>query len=247
MLAEAFSWAAWPQATCMPGRCFCEQVAPGLVRQPANAGSSLAFVAVGVWVFWRAARDRNDASRTSVIARHPVYSSLFGAACILIGAGSAFYHASLTFAGQFADVFGMYLIGTFVLLYAVARRGSISPGAAATAYAGLNAALAASLWFVPAARRYLFAILVLAALGFEVRGRRRSGSLAEPRYFARAVGLLAAGFGIWILDINRIVCRPESVLQGHAAWHLLGGASTVCIYLYYRSEIDGRAPLRPGA
>jgi hypothetical protein len=36
---------------------------------------------------------------------------------ILIGLGSWFYHASLAFVGQGFDVAGMYLLGTFMVLY----------------------------------------------------------------------------------------------------------------------------------
>jgi dihydroceramidase len=223
----------------MPGHCFCEHVAPGLVRQPANALSSLAFVVVAGWVFWRAARDRGTVPRSRILSHQPVYSSLFGAACVLIGVGSAFFHASLTFAGQFVDVFGMYLIATFVLLYGLGRGRGISAGQAALAYAALNVVLALCLYFVPGMRRYLFALLIVTAIGFEVVARRRSDSVIEVRYFRWAAGALGIGFVIWTLDITRVFCRPQSVLQGHAAWHLLGAASAACIYLYYRSEVGG--------
>jgi len=241
LLLDGFSWAAWRPATCMPGHCFCEQVAPGLVRQPANAWSSLAFVAVGAWVLWRAARDRDNPHEMRVIAQRPLHSSLFAAACVLIGVGSAFYHASLTFAGQFVDVFGMYLIATFVLLYAMGRGRAISAGRAALAYVGLNTVLALCLYFVPGTRRYLFAILILTAIGAEVSARRRSGSIIQARWFTRAAAVLGIGFVLWILDITGVVCRPRSLLQGHAVWHVLGAVSAACIYLYYRSEVSAPA------
>jgi hypothetical protein len=234
----ASPWAAWRPASCMPNHCFCEQIAPGVVRQPANAVSSLAFVAAGVWVLRRFRRERRSGR---LFYRHPVYPTLFGAACILIGLGSAFYHASLTFAGQFADVFGMYLIGTFVLLYSLGRRRVAGPGAVALAYVALNGALALSLYFVPAARRYLFGMLILAAIGLEVSAQRRSGSSIDRRWLTRAICALAAGFVLWILDITKVLCRPESPLQLHAVWHVLGAASAACIYLYYRSEAGGTA------
>ena len=32
------------------------------------------------------------------------------------------------------------------------------------------------------------------------------------------------------------LCSPESLLQGHAAWHLLCAGATVCLYGYALSE-----------
>jgi hypothetical protein len=246
LLADAFSWDGWRQASCMPGHCFCEQVAPGLVRQPANALSSLAFVAVGSWVFWRSNRDREIGRSAGPFAHRPIHSILFGIACILIGIGSAFYHASLTFAGQFVDVFGMYLIATFVLLYALGRGRTIPAGTAARAYAALNAVLALFLYFIPGTRRYLFGLLIVAAIWMEISARRRSDSVIEGRWFTRAASLLGVGFVIWILDITGAVCRPESLLQGHAVWHVLGACSAACIYLYYRSEVSAPAAALSG-
>jgi hypothetical protein len=40
--------------------------------------------------------------------------------------GSAFYHASLTFVGQFFDVMGMYFIASFIMLYNISRLKSLN-------------------------------------------------------------------------------------------------------------------------
>lgn len=227
-------WAGWRPAGCMPEHCFCEAVRDGIVRQPVNAWSSLAFVLVGLWVARRAWRDR-EGGEAGVLARNPAYSWIYAAACILIGIGSAFYHASLTFAGQFADVFGMYLLGSFVLLYALTRERDAAPALIFGSYVLLNAVLLLPLYFVPGTRRYLFAVLIVSAVAMELLVRRRSRAEHRRAYFRWARGALAAGFVIWILDITRAVCWPRGLIQGHALWHLAGAFAAASIYLYYRS------------
>jgi ceramidase len=203
-------------ATCMPDHCFCEQIRAAAVRQPVNTWSSLAFVAAGFWML-----GTHGGAGDSLLIRSRVHRLAFAAAVLLIGYGSAFYHATLSFAGQFFDVFGMYLLAVFIALYGWSRLRPLGDAALIT---------------VPAARRYVFALLILIGLVLEMRMRRRNAAAFDARYLAAAVLVLALGFVAWMLDITRLVCSPRGLLQGHALWHLAGAASAILIFLYYRSE-----------
>ena len=194
----------------------------GRIRQPSNTVSSLAFVAVSLLVLRRAPDAR---------------AWRFAAAVLLVGVGSAFFHASLTFWGQTADVLGMYLVATFLLLESLSRRHEWSAALHTALYVASNTALLAALVSVPALRRYAFGLLVFAVLWSEWTNRRRRVEAASARLFAIAIGVLAAGFGVWILDIMRWLCAPQSPWQGHALWHLCGAASA---WFAYRS-MTGRA------
>jgi dihydroceramidase len=219
----------------MPDACFCEAIRDGAIRQPANTWSCLAFVLVGAMVI-RRTFDGSSPRGGSLIETRTIYGLLYGAALILIGFGSGFYHASLSFAGQFADVFGMYLLGTFILLYNLARLGRIAEREIAAPYVALNAVLALLLYTLPEIRRYAFALLLIVALALEFRARKRSGAIADGRFLRMALGAIAAGFAIWIGDVTRTVCAPTSLVQGHAVWHVAGAVSAWCLYRYYRSE-----------
>ena len=35
-----------------------------------------------------------------------------------------------------------------------------------------------------------------------------------------------------------VLCDPDSLVQGHAIWHLLGAVAMWCFYKYFRTEID---------
>ncbi len=251
------NWGQWRQATCMPGACFCEFVRSGTVRQLANTWSSFAFVWVGLWVLGMARFDRQHAEQlvamrftgstsavnvratgtlSNAMSEHAVYPAVFALALIVVGLGSAFYHASLTFAGQFADVFGMYLIGTFVLLYNVARLRNMSAVTVVAGYIALNVILAIALYTMPELRRYAFAGVIIVALFVEFRVRQRGSTTTDARYLGAAVLILLIAFVIWTLDLRRLMCNAESVWQGHAVWHVLGAVACGCVYLFYRSD-----------
>jgi Ceramidase len=193
-------------ATCLPDACFCEAVRTGLIAQPANTWSSLAFVLVGAWI----------------VARSPM--KLYGAATIAIGLGSAFYHASLTFVGQVADIFGMYLLVTYVLVFNASRLWPRVAAMFVVLYATLNVALLAAQIAFPQSRRYLFAAIVAVVLILETRARG-----IDRKWLCWALASLSAGFVLWTLDITHRLCDPKSLLQGHAVWHVLGAIAAWCL------------------
>jgi hypothetical protein len=53
---------------------------------------------------------------------------------------------------------------------------------------------------------------------------------------------MVLAFVIWILDRERVLCAPESLLQGHAVWHILGAIAAVCLFRSY--EEAAPAPAR---
>jgi hypothetical protein len=89
----------------------------------------------------------------------------------------------------------------------------------------------------PDLRRYVFAALVLGVLAIEGGYRRVSGSTIARRWLWRAAGALGLAFLIWVLDITKTVCSPESMLQGHALWHVLCALAGWHLYRYYESEV----------
>lgn len=228
-------WAAWRPATCLPDACFCEAIGSGFIRQPIATWSNLAFVLAG----WLILEDvlRPTFTRSNLLTQRRTYGLVYAAAVILIGLGSWFYHASLTFVGQWFDVMGMYLLGTFMVLYNVARLRPLSGRAFALSYVLFNIALGLSLIVVPELRRYLFGVLLVTTIALEIALRRgRNPVSADLRYFIAALLIYVLAQIIWTLDLNHIVCDPTSVLQGHAVWHMLTALSAGLLYLYYRSE-----------
>jgi hypothetical protein len=217
-------WSTWRGASCLPDRCFCEAARSSIMRQPSNTISSLAFVWLAL-VVWHGARRMPAASSRAATWR-------FVGATALVGVGSAFFHASLTFWGQTADVLGMYLVATLLLLESVARRHTVRASTLNAYFIGGNAALLVALVALPTLRRYAFAAIVLAIIWSEWRRRRTATPDGSQRLFMGAVAVLASAFGVWTLDITRVLCSPTSLWQGHALWHVGGAIST---WLAYRA------------
>jgi len=245
-VAAAVAWLV-PQslgdrpATCLTGadaRCFCEAVTAGLLRQPANALSSLAFC-VAAAVALRPVRPggpgRPDGSRKAsgtVRTRHTpedVLARIAALVLLSLGVASLTYHAQLSFAGQVLDVQGMYLLGALLVTGALWRHGRISASRATLLAAALVAALLAGQLVFPDARRWLFAVVLVPGVALEVKLAGRSRPLTA------AVLTLLAGYAVWLADDRGLWCEPASWVQGHAVWHLLTAVSGGLLVPHYRA------------
>jgi hypothetical protein len=141
----------------------CERLHDGLIAQPVNTASALAYVAVGAWL----------------IGRRRVG---FGLAVAAAGIGSVDYHGPGSPAARLLHDGGLYAVAGLVAWHEVGRR---------LRWARL-----------PADRR--------------------------PAYRA-ALAAAAAGAACWWLGRTTSPwCDPDSLLQPHAAWHLLGAAALAC-------------------
>ena len=225
-------WEGLSPATCVPN-CFCEAVRPdGPLRQPVNTWSSVAFILTGAWllaVVNGTAEKRNRRFKD-------VYAILLATCSIIIGVGSAFLHASLTLVGQFLDVLGMYLLATFMLLYACERLILWTTTFTFYAFVILNVGLAILLITVPESRRYVFAILIVLAVLLEVLVRRYRKPRILKKWWNAGLALLSLAYVIWILDNQRLLCWPYGLIQGHSIWHISGAIAIVLLYNYYASE-----------
>ncbi len=231
LLALGPDWSAYAAATCTATRCFCELPRTGeLILQPANTWSSYGYAFVGFLIIvlsrradWRSGFDRDAAA-------------LFGVTAIFVGLGSALLHATLSLWGQFFDVTGMYFISAFMLVAALTRWRNLSRRQATVLYLGLVAVLLALLYAVPEVRRWLFAVVLIAAIAVEMGFARPRRPGIRTRFYVIGMAIQAIAFAIWNLDQHGIVCAPESLWQGHAAWHLLGASALWLTFVYYRSE-----------
>ncbi|MBL4577059.1 MAG: ceramidase domain-containing protein [Flavobacteriales bacterium] len=234
-LSPADPYYGMRQATCMPDDCFCEALRYGeWIRQPANTWSNLGFIVVAILILVLISGTRTD--RKNRLLTYPSMSWLFAFGCLLTGVGSFYYHASFTFIGQWFDVMGMYFSITFFLVYNIDRLYDLKPTKVYILYFLLNGLLGLSLYFIPEARRYLFATCVILVVVSIYYTQWKLKTPIQSNYLIWAMLSFGLAYVLWILDLKHIICAPNSLWQLHSVWHLLGAVSALCIYLYYYSE-----------
>lgn len=232
-----------PDECLLLGDCYCEAVGPGIAAQPANAWSNLGFVAIGLLVLADAGRRRRGTGR---MARDDRYALLYGGVAVFLGLGSFAFHGSIRAWGGFVDVQSMHAFLSFILAYDLARIHDRSWrwfagwfGALLTVFTGAIALLP------PEHGKTLFGVfvgvtlLVEAAVSYPAL-RPWAPQPLEPRrmpWFWAGLASFAVAFAVWNLSrTDGVWCTPESLLQGHALWHLLTAASVGCFYRYFRGE-----------
>ncbi|MEO7941913.1 MAG: ceramidase domain-containing protein [Marmoricola sp.] len=226
----------WLGADVGRGDGFCEAARAGLVRQPSNALSNLGFVVAGIAVGWCAGLPAGRLAR-------PGLATAYAVVVVLLGPGSMAMHATQTELGGRLDQLSMYLISCFALAYAVVRATRRSTWF----FLGLFAALLVvcetveqmhvDLPVVDNSGNLVFAAGLVATIAIEVRLRRRGDRSLDVRWVVGAVGVIGVAFVIWNLSKDgNALCHPRSLLQGHAAWHLLCAVSAWCLYRYWSSD-----------
>ena len=227
-------WTVYAPATCVSTRCFCELPRNGaLILQPANSWSSYGYAFAG---FLMIVMSLGGGWKSRF---HPQAAAVFGLTAVYVGLGSVLLHATLTLWGQFFDVMGMYLTSGFMLVSAVVRWRQLRVKTAVALYLAIIGVLLLVLYQVPDVRRWLFAVVLLSAIVIELGLARPRRYGVNVRYYFAGIATKAAAFLIWNLDQHGTLCAPESLFQGHAAWHLLGATSLWLTFLYYRSERFG--------
>lgn len=230
-LAAHPTGAVWAGLT--PGDCaeYCEAhtrcgalASRPVVQQPLNTWSNLAFVFVGL---------------LAVRTRPRSLALLFAASALTLGAGSFWFHASVTREAQWLDMVGTYAAVVAIGALGLERLGVRAASAVAIALV-LDGALAVFKWRIDA--RIVLPLLVVAAslpIVLVVRARRGSARAA-----LLPLGLLVVATLVREADVRRVLCQPDSLLvQGHALWHLLCAAALGAAWRF----LAVLPPIRAGA
>lgn len=222
----------WDRLT--PGTVrFCEDRLCAWVAEPSNAWSSLAYILVGVWLMATHARRARDARLWAVAAAE-----------VLIGVGSFAFHGTGSFAGEFLDQAGMFMLSCLILAFAAGKARRLSASRTAWLYGGSTVASSLSLLVIAPAGIPLFAVQLVAGLLWEVAQWRRAADKGPYRWLFAGIGVFLGSFAIWTLDITRVACRPDNhLVTGHAVWHVLNAISIERLYRFYAASYG----LLPGA
>lgn len=234
------SGAEWPggESGCIEaGECDCEAPRGEGPTQPANTVSNLAFVVVGLAVLVRIGRDRGRLSALDHAGHSSLYRGVFGFVAVFLGIGSAAFHGSLTEWGGWLDLVSMFAVITFVIAFDLAVLRGWSGRRFFGVFSISLASLALVQWPLDNSRgKFVFGALLAVALAIEGalaaahidRDRRWLWGSLVTYGIAQVVWLSSRSEGPW--------CDPDSLVQGHALWHVLAAVSVALIYVYLRIE-----------
>lgn len=196
---------------------YCERLAPGLLAEPLNAASNLAFFAAAALIWRRMGGLRAGPDLAVLVVLM---------ACV--GAGSLAFHTFATRWAMWLDV-GFIVVFMLVWLHRFLRRVAGSRGLVAAlgvlAFMGLDVALQAVLADVPlnGSQSYAAALLVLALLTLWCA--RHAPAVA--RWLAVALSLFVLSVTLRSLDLAVCASWPAGT---HFAWHLLNaGVLYACV------------------
>ena len=165
-----------------------------------------------------------------------------------VGIGSVAYHGPGGVAGRWVHDASLIALSGFLTLSCWAERRSAGP-VRWPAIAGVCAAAAAAANPVTSAVAQVVAGGV--AVGAEASRGRRSGTAGADEVVTRtwrrrgtAAALLAAGIALQVTGrTGGPLCRPESLAQPHAAWHVLSAAA---LWLVVRPAPPAATPVAAG-
>jgi hypothetical protein len=219
-----------------------------IFRTRVNTWSNLSYVFVGFYAIALAIHDwrSHRTLESGYLASTPIQSIFFGSACIYVGLGSGFFHASLTHLGQQVDVGGMYAVmiaiaslcvGSWFPFITIAKKrpyGFPTWPVLVPLSVFLCVYFFIYKWdfsFTAIAQPLSIGLLIFAITGLLHREKR-----FHIRWLIAGVAFFVAGLFVRQVDIQGRFSTPESIWQGHSIWHLLSGLYLVCTYLYFRSE-----------
>jgi hypothetical protein len=192
----------------------------------------------------------------NLVTALPLISILYGLSFAYLCFGSFLFHASLTRMGQHWDMAATYLLTAMPIIVLGWKlnlsRLVFTPVLESKKWLRTSAAVLAITFATAATLFYLFKwhinsgfvmpamILVTMLLVGSYMGLRKNVTF-RGLYAVLGLIFVIAAFVIWYQDKAKVWCDPESMLQGHAAWHFLTGLGALFIYFWMRSE----TPVKP--
>ena len=218
------------------GASDCERIGQGLLAQPANTLSSLAYVLAGTLLLWRAFAGRSQPR---------VACFVYAMAVIGVGIGSVAFHGPMPAWGRFAHDFSIAAVLAFVIGYDLALARGATVDAGLVVFAVLAGVCAVVLAVSPDAANGLDLLLVVGAVAAEVVATRSPAGRATADARIWIVGAAVLTIGAVLNALGRTdgpLCDADSAVQLHAVWHL---ATALVLWLYGVAVLRVREQARP--
>lgn len=209
------------------GESDCETIGPGILAQPINALSSLAFSVIGLVIIWWASQVEGNERGVRIV---------FGILMVLTGAGSVMFHGPQGPGSLFGHDVTFLVTVWFVAIVNVSEtlqwRRVTEWGAFVAGALVLSVLLVVS----PGLTNVLMVATVIALVASDLTIHRR-GTIRAWWYIASLVAIVAALVMFVLGRTGAPLCDPDSLFQGHGMWHLLGA---VALGAYFVATSESR-------
>ena len=199
---------------------FCEKSLCAWVSRPAETWSNIGFIIFGIYVLYLVKKENRP------------HLQEIGYTGIILGITSGIFHANGVFWGEFLDVSSMFLLVCVGASYNLKRIYKLT-NLKRRLYMFLATLSAMTmLWFFKPIGITLFGIMFASVVLIEVYIYKTIKQSVDYKYFKMMVVTFLIAWGIWWLDILKILCNPDNHLfTGHSFWHL---ACSLLIYYIYK-------------
>jgi len=197
----------------------CEELAGGLVHQPVNAATSLAYLLAGVLVAVWGVRNQRVRSSEALV---------YGLAMVAAGIGSVDYHGPASDLARLLHDGGIAAVVLFMAVHDVALvRGASRRWFGVTYGICLAVTLALFAAWPDISLAATGLVVAVAVVGEVIIWRRRLrplGGTTSSRRVTYLVALAALTTGVVVNVLTRTgapLCDPHGLWQGHGLWHVL--------------------------
>lgn len=211
-------------------------------HQTINTYSNLVYFFLGTIVVQIALHDKKNKKNINqnLLQQFPLISFFFGCCLIYLCLASAFFHASLTWIGERADMNATYsiaitLIGISCYRLFAKQDTSNKFKIAYVLFLFFSVLLFIEIYLYTSSFVLLPLLLLVVAICTVINYLQNKENY---NVYLQILSLLflTGAFILRTLDVKKIGCDPVSVYQGHAVWHLFTGMSAFLLYWFYRSE-----------
>jgi hypothetical protein len=176
----------------------------------------------------------------NALQQFPLLSFFFGCCLMYLCLGSSFFHASLTWIGQRADMNATYSICitlSGISYYRLWIKEKPSPWFKRLFVGALFCMV---LLFIELhlliSSLFLLPFLILLIMAGTIMNYRQNKNNFNIQPAILSLLLMIAAAVLRSVDVQKIACDPTSLCQGHSLWHFFTGMSAFLLYWFYRSE-----------
>jgi len=223
---------------------FCEASQNHFIKQPANAWSNLAFTFCGWMIGWQAFSGVFN-HKNNRMASTFFFPCFMASICVIIGTGSLAMHASTSIVGGYFDMLSMYLMAALMFAYAFIRYLDLNETSFFMTFL-LVLVLTHILHFANHFHgpvlgvidiNATFGLFAVSAIAIEILYLLKKRPSIDNKWILRFIAMFLVSVTIWAFSkTGRILCDPESLIQGHAIWHILDACCLYFLYRYWVSE-----------